>query len=203
MVNGAMNSGRRAADWAINSLLTENPSSPTVVIIGAGAAGISAAHHLIQHDRSLNVVMLEARDRIGGRIHTVQLGGHSVDAGATWLHHFHRNHLADLAKQKSTLIQSDFNHPLNAAKDGNSDSIREMVLNLEKEAQKAVAVHGGDLPLSVALHKYIQSLTPPERRRALLALEEFRADSGIDFSMISGKFALVEQSRSINTSTCH
>ena len=202
MVNGAMNSGSRAARWAMEKIQsTDGRSAPTVVIIGAGAAGIAAAHHLLQHNRNLKVVMVEARDRIGGRIHTVQLGGHSVDAGATWLHHFHRNHLSQLARQDSTPIPSDFNHPLNAAKDGSSDEIREMMSNLEREAQRAIVEYGKDLPLSQALEHYLQSLSLPDRRKALMALEEFRADSGIDYSVISGKYAMVEQSkRSINPS---
>jgi len=39
-----------------------------VIVIGAGAAGLSAAHHL--GGQGLEVVVLEARDRIGGRIFT-------------------------------------------------------------------------------------------------------------------------------------
>ena len=196
MVNGAMNSGVRAAEWALEKIQSSDGlSERTIVIIGAGAAGIAAAHHLLQHDRNLRIVLLEARDRIGGRIHTVQIGGHPVDAGATWLHHFQRNHLSDLAKQRFTPVQSDFNNPLNAAKDGSSDAIREMINNLEREAQRAVAEYGDDMPLSTALQEYLQSLRPSDRRKALMALEEFRADSGIDYSMISGKYAMVEQSR--------
>ena len=42
---------------------------PHVIVIGAGMAGLSAANHLVNrgiHD----VVVLEARDRIGGRMFT-------------------------------------------------------------------------------------------------------------------------------------
>src|SRR5262245_29820963 len=41
---------------------------PSVIIIGAGVAGLAAAQDLI--DRGFQVTILEARDRIGGRIHT-------------------------------------------------------------------------------------------------------------------------------------
>jgi cation diffusion facilitator CzcD-associated flavoprotein CzcO len=41
-----------------------------VVVIGAGAAGIAAARLL--HDNGVNVAVLEARDRIGGRVWTVR-----------------------------------------------------------------------------------------------------------------------------------
>lgn len=48
----------------------ESPESVDVVIIGAGVAGLAAAHDL--EARGLRVAVLEARDRIGGRILTVR-----------------------------------------------------------------------------------------------------------------------------------
>ncbi|MGA5496794.1 flavin monoamine oxidase family protein [Streptomyces cinereoruber] len=58
-----------------------------VVIVGAGLAGLTAADQLSRagHD----VVVIEGRDRVGGRIHTVEVAGVPVDAGATWVapHH--------------------------------------------------------------------------------------------------------------------
>ncbi|MEE2979953.1 MAG: FAD-dependent oxidoreductase, partial [Pseudomonadota bacterium] len=44
------------------------PANPDVAIVGAGSAGLAAARSLI--DRGLSVVVLEARDRIGGRAWT-------------------------------------------------------------------------------------------------------------------------------------
>ena len=40
-----------------------------VAIIGAGVSGLAAASEL--HQRGLDIAVLEARDRVGGRIHTV------------------------------------------------------------------------------------------------------------------------------------
>src|ERR1700681_560015 len=48
-------------------------SSVDVAIIGAGAAGLAAAHAL--HDSGFSVLVLEARDRIGGRAFTKLVGG--------------------------------------------------------------------------------------------------------------------------------
>lgn len=58
--------------------------SPSVIVIGGGMAGIAAARAL--HDASFQVVLLESRDRIGGRIHTDYSFGFPVDLGASWLH---------------------------------------------------------------------------------------------------------------------
>ncbi len=55
-----------------------------VIVIGAGMAGLSAARHLA--DAGIDVVVLEARSRIGGRLHTVDLGDATVDLGAAWIH---------------------------------------------------------------------------------------------------------------------
>ncbi|KDP37732.1 hypothetical protein JCGZ_05222 [Jatropha curcas] len=59
-------------------------SSPSVIVIGGGIAGISAARAL--HDASFQVVLLESRDRLGGRVHTDFSFGFPVDLGASWLH---------------------------------------------------------------------------------------------------------------------
>ncbi len=53
-----------------------------VVVIGAGIGGLHAARLLHQQDRTVSV--LERRDRIGGRLHTVESAGTPVDLGATW-----------------------------------------------------------------------------------------------------------------------
>lgn len=48
-------------------------ADPKVLIIGAGAAGIAAATRLLEGGLK-NLVILEAKNRIGGRIHTVKYG---------------------------------------------------------------------------------------------------------------------------------
>src|SRR5215470_14028379 len=55
------------------------------LVIGAGAAGLAAAS--ILHDAGRSFVVLEARDRIGGRAHTVPLsGGQAAERGGEYLH---------------------------------------------------------------------------------------------------------------------
>jgi monoamine oxidase len=55
-----------------------------VVIIGAGAAGLAAAMRLSAAGRK--VLIVEARNRVGGRILTVEAEGHSVELGAEFVH---------------------------------------------------------------------------------------------------------------------
>jgi monoamine oxidase len=55
-----------------------------VLIIGAGAAGLAAWREL--HSGGLNLVVLEARDRIGGRILTDHSTHSPVELGAEFVH---------------------------------------------------------------------------------------------------------------------
>jgi nicotine oxidoreductase len=54
------------------------------VVVGGGFAGITAAREL--RNRGLHTVLLEARDRLGGRTWTVDFAGEKVDMGGTWVH---------------------------------------------------------------------------------------------------------------------
>lgn len=57
--------------------------SVDVVIVGAGLAGLAAADQLVQEGH--DVLVLEGRDHVGGRILTTTIAGVAVDAGATWV----------------------------------------------------------------------------------------------------------------------
>ena len=55
-----------------------------VVVVGAGIAGLTVANALAHG--GVECVVVEARDRIGGRLHTVNLAGSPVDLGGSWIH---------------------------------------------------------------------------------------------------------------------
>lgn len=54
-----------------------------VVIVGAGLAGLSAAQSLVA--RGISVIVLEARERVGGRMFSYPMGHERVDLGAQWI----------------------------------------------------------------------------------------------------------------------
>lgn len=73
-------------------------SQKDCIIIGAGVAGLAAAGVLAGAGRT-NVVILEAGDRIGGRVHTVETArGVPIDRGASWFHGREASELAQRAK---------------------------------------------------------------------------------------------------------
>jgi len=74
------------------------PSSVDVAIIGAGAAGLGAAHAL--KNSGLSIIVLEARDRVGGRAHTIMAApGITFDLGCGWLHSANENSFVQIAEQ--------------------------------------------------------------------------------------------------------
>ena len=71
------------------------PGAARVLVIGAGMAGLAAAR--ILHDSGLQVTVLEARDRLGGRTWTDDSLGAPCDLGASWIHGADENPLTDWA----------------------------------------------------------------------------------------------------------
>lgn len=76
------------------------------VVIGAGAAGVAAARRL--HDAAVATILLEARDRIGGRAWTFRAGDLALDLGCGWLHSADTNEWAVLAEKLGFAIND---HP--------------------------------------------------------------------------------------------
>jgi monoamine oxidase len=86
--------------------MTSLPSTIDVAIIGAGAAGLGAANAL--KDSGLSTIVLEARDRLGGRAHTIQAAPDVVfDVGCGWLHSADRNSFVGIARQLNFELNKD------------------------------------------------------------------------------------------------
>jgi monoamine oxidase len=120
-----------------------------IAVIGAGAAGIAAARTL--HDAGRDVLLLEARDTLGGRAQTLRHGDAALDLGCGWLHSARRNPWVDIARARGFTIDTT------TARWG--EQWRD--LGYPREAQRAfseawdawdarahAAAHGPDCPLS-------------------------------------------------------
>ncbi len=73
-----------------------------VIVIGAGAAGLAAAKKL--RAAGLDIKVVEAMDRIGGRAHTVtEPFGFPFDWGCAWMHAADRNPFFAEALKRATI----------------------------------------------------------------------------------------------------
>jgi monoamine oxidase len=92
-VHGAIQAGRSAAGY----LAGELAAGDRVAVIGAGAAGLACAGELER--RGFEPVVLEASERIGGRVREADLDGEPVELGASWIHGVDGNPLTRLADE--------------------------------------------------------------------------------------------------------
>ncbi|RIK42710.1 MAG: hypothetical protein DCC55_07965 [Chloroflexi bacterium] len=83
----------KSGDWSLNPTHTHESTRPSVLVIGAGMAGLVAARLL--RDSGFPVTVVEARDRLGGRIWTDHSLGAPVDLGGSWIHGADDNPLSD------------------------------------------------------------------------------------------------------------
>ena len=81
------------------------PSEVAVAVVGAGAAGIAATRRL--YESGVDCLLIEARDRLGGRAWTVDDGqGHALDLGCGWLHSADRNPWRAIAERRGVALDS-------------------------------------------------------------------------------------------------
>ncbi len=92
-----------------------------IIIIGAGMAGLTAARLL--QDSGFEVLVLEAKNRVGGRTHTIKLNDAWLDAGASWIHYYKGNPLTYIAKANGFPIIEDYYDPFHIWDEENKQAI--------------------------------------------------------------------------------
>ncbi|MFQ3608308.1 MAG: FAD-dependent oxidoreductase [Chloroherpetonaceae bacterium] len=85
------------------------PKGKTVIIVGAGISGLAAAKKLKQN--GFTVIVLEAQEKVGGRLRTDRSLGIAFDEGASWIHSPNGNPIITLASQSgaNTFLTDDDN----------------------------------------------------------------------------------------------
>lgn len=138
-----------------------------LLIVGAGIAGLAAARELTT--RGVRVTVIEARDRIGGRIWTDRSWPSvPVDLGASWIHGIQGNPIAALASEYGlTTIPTDYDNlsrfqtngsPVSDSQDSAIDARLDALLDyLEQERERRMEAEESDIPLSQAIQQYVSA----------------------------------------------
>jgi monoamine oxidase len=131
-------------------LITNFPTNPDVVIIGAGAAGLGAARKLIKAGHS--VLIVEAADRVGGRAWTQSYSfGVPVDMGCSWISGAKKNRFTKMARKADFTLVDHTDVPTALFIDGRRATKEEMDAyeaagNKVEKAMTKAGKKGHDLP---------------------------------------------------------
>lgn len=131
-----------------------------VIVIGAGVAGLTCAMRL--RAAGVDVTVLEARDRIGGRTWTVDLAGAIVDLGGSWIHGPYGNPLADFCRAEGLGWRNDGAwgarmqvHREDGSLVSQAAATAVVASRTDFDPGEAVAALGGELTLAEAVEWYV------------------------------------------------
>lgn len=164
-------------------------TSADVLVLGAGIAGLAAAHTLT--DNGWSVIVLEARNRVGGRMWTDLSLGVPLDLGASWIHGVNGNPITKLAKQFGVkTVPTNDENSIEFAADGSElpdDEFVRMEELFEEIYEEVAGMQDStdeDMPLQAAFDQVIASrrLSEADLRRLnyythLVTALEYGADA--------------------------
>ncbi|KAK2808732.1 hypothetical protein FQN50_004404 [Emmonsiellopsis sp. PD_5] len=134
--------------------------NPHVGIVGAGIAGLKCADVLLKH--GFRVTILEARDRIGGRVCQNNVGGYIVDVGPNWIHGTQDNPILDLSTSSKTITHAfgglqrvidTYGQPL---EDKMVEKLSDFLWNTVEDAYEYSRLNKDSIPASKSLFDYLK-----------------------------------------------
>ena len=135
-------------------LSSQQANTETIIIVWAGISWLAAAKEL--HHAGKNVVVLEAKDKIWGRIDTQTHSGMSFELGASWIHGDQKNPVADILKKEgNTLIPTDFDNSTQHINGKESEEDEDAEDFLEY-AYEEIETLEDDISLAECLQNYIK-----------------------------------------------
>ncbi len=157
--------GATAAGLATSRTVRAASGSTDVIVVGAGAAGLAAASSLVA--KGYRVVVLEARNRIGGRMDTsMAWPDFPVDLGASWIHGIYGNPLSPIAKSlgiKEVLTYYNHEvliHPGGATANASFNSLVKQAASDVQKARQAANRLNSDVSLAQAVQTWYGSKYP-------------------------------------------
>jgi len=142
------------------SQLESTAREADVLILGAGISGLAAARTLV--DKGLSVIILEARNRIGGRMWTDTSLGLPLDLGASWIHGVDGNPITELAEEfnvKTVVTDADngivYNSDGSTMSDSEYASVESLYESIYKEVAQLQENADSDVPLQQVFDRVI------------------------------------------------
>lgn len=166
-----------------------SPNGKTVVVTGGGISGLAAAKKL--NEKGFTVIVLEAQEKVGGRMRTDRSIGVAFDEGASWIHGPNGNPITNLASQSgaNTFLTADDSVKVF---DTNGTPYSESVLaNSESQFNTALNAVRNAGTQTQSFQTVFNSLYPTQAndrlwKYMLSAFLEF--NTGGDISKLSSKF---------------
>jgi monoamine oxidase len=166
--------------------------TPDVVVVGAGGAGLTAASALLKSGRT--VLVLESRDRVGGRAFTDTSLGTPWDRGCSWLHASEVNPFVRYAREQGFEPYVDEHprhlyrgtHRMSGAETAGYRAVNERI---ERELAEA-GRRGHDIPAEAALTQ--ATLADPWYPMAMAGMTAWEGVEPANFSALD-QFHFVKQ----------
>lgn len=166
-----------------------NPNGKTVVVIGAGISGLSAAKKL--KEKGFTVIVLEAQEKVGGRLRTDRSLGVTFDEGASWIHGPSGNPITSLASQSgaNTFLTSDDSvEVFDTNGTAYSDSVLTNAENQFDSALNAVRNAGSQTHSFQTVFNSLYPTQPNDRLWKYMLSAYLEFNTGGDISKLSSKF---------------
>ena len=154
-------------------------SNPDVVVIGAGAAGLSATASLISKGKS--VLCIEAMNRIGGRCYTdMTTFGVSADLGAHWLHAHKGNEVAKFGMKHKDKFKIYKEPDAYAVYNGRKKDDTDVLWDVYDKIKKIRRARQVDQPLMDLLPEKLKKNSWFDTAHAMMTARDFNNSSPYD-----------------------
>lgn len=169
--------------------------SKKIIIIGAGIAGLAACTKLMKY--GFDVMILEGRQRAGGRICTDYQLGLPIGCGAAWIHGVDGNPMMQLAQRFNiNMVPADYTRFIKYTKTGQpispeiDQAFETKFTELLKQAKKLAFDSKEDISLHDALNQLIQpnTFTAIEKDLFAVKLSFFQGYIGDDYEFLSARY---------------
>ncbi len=168
-----------------------------VTVIGAGVSGLKAANELKKYN--FEVLVLEARDRIGGRVWTNLDFGYPLDLGASWIHGIDKNPTKLLADEKKIqTVEFDYEDDTIYSNTYDNKQISKLfnqydkvTQKFEKWANKKMKLTFTDRSIEDLYQSYIEEKKPNDIDKNILDhffRIELESEEGNSINKVSAKY---------------